>query len=399
MTGQRAPEPLTCRRDEFTLQPGHTWLNAAYMGLLPRKAQQAGVDAIGRRGFPIDLTADDFFTPSERTRRLCADLVNADPERVAFVPTAAYGIAIVAKNLQPRRGQNVVLLGEQFPSNVYPWLGWRDLGVEMRFVDAPEGPWSSPTPGVTRAARWNDAVVAAIDEKTVLVAVEQAHWTDGALFDLHRIGKRARAVGAAFVIDATQTVGTMPLDVSAIRPDALVVHSYKAMLCNYGLGFVVLSDRFAEGSPLEESWLTRYGSEDFAGLVAYEDRYAAGMRRYDTSIRANPTLIAMLEASCALLVEWQPARIRAYLLGIERPFVERVRALGFEVADEHERAANIFGLRLPSGLAPETCRARLAEQHIHVSVRGSALRVSPHVYNDEADLDRLAGALAEISPR
>jgi selenocysteine lyase/cysteine desulfurase len=213
------------------------------------------------------------------------------------------------------------------------------------------------------------------------------------LFDLIRIGARAREVGALFVIDATQTVGAMPFDCAAIKPDALIVHSYKSMLSNYGLGFAVFSDKFVNAKPIEESWLMRAGSENFARLVDYQDAYASGMRRFDTSLRANPSLTGMLGASAKLLLEWQPTRTREYLLGIERDFVARVREMGFEVADEEERAANIFGLKLPSGLDVEACRTILAAEKIHVSVRGSAIRISPHVYNDANDLDRLASAL------
>ncbi len=353
--------------------------------------------ALAHRAVPMGLTAQDFFLPAERTRKLCAQLVNADAERVALVPTVAYGMAIVAKNVQPVAGQNVVMIGDMFPSNVYVWRNWRDRGVEMRTVAAPDGPWSARAPGgMSRARLWNEALLDAIDANTALVAVEPAHWTDGTLFDLERLGARCRAVGAVFVVDGTQTVGAMPLDVQRVQPDALVVHSYKSMLCNYGLGFVVLGERFAQGSPLEESWLMRAGSENFARLVDYEDRYADGMRRFDTSVRANPLLIAMLEASCGLLLEWQPQRIRDYLLAIARPSIDRLRGLGFEVADEAERCANLFGVKLPSGLAPEDCRAHLARQQIHVSVRGSAVRVSPHVYNDAADLERLVDALQAL---
>jgi selenocysteine lyase/cysteine desulfurase len=231
------------------------------------------------------------------------------------------------------------------------------------------------------------------------VSIEQAHWTDGTLFDLVNIGRRCREIGALFVIDATQTVGAMPFDCEAIQPDALIVHSYKSMLSNYGLGFAVFSEKFANAKPLEESWLMRAGSDNFARLVDYQDEYDRGMRRFDTSLRANPSLVHMLGASVELLLEWQPARIRAYLLAIERAFVERVRSMGYEVADESDRAANIFGLKLPKGMNVEVCRAALAERKIHVSVRGSAIRVSPHVYSDEGDLARLAEALAQVKLR
>src|SRR5260370_26747486 len=105
----------------------------------------------------------------------------------------------------------------------------------MGGVFAPAAPWASPSTGASRAALWNDAVVRAIDSNTVLVAVEPAHWTDGTLFHLEMIGARCREVGAAFVVDATQTVGAMPFDVLRVQPDALVVHSYKSMLSNYSL--------------------------------------------------------------------------------------------------------------------------------------------------------------------
>jgi selenocysteine lyase/cysteine desulfurase len=392
------PAPLVCQRDSFSIPDGHCYLNSAFMGPLPRLVEQAGIESLAARASPIGLTPQDFFEPAERTRRLCAQLVNADPERVAFVPTVAYATAIVAKNLHPESGQNVVMLGDMFPSNVYAWRNWRSQNVEMRTVFAPEAPWASPSTGSSRAALWNDAVIRAIDSNTVLVAVEPAHWTDGTLFDLEKIGTRCREVGAVFVVDATQTAGAMPFDVRRVQPDALVVHSYKSMLSNYGLGFAVFSDRFLDASPLEESWLMRSGSENFARLVDYEDRYAQGMRRFDTSLRANTTLIAMLEAACRMLIDWQPGRVREYLLKIARRSVDRMRSLGFEVADEDERCANLFGVRLAAGMDPEACRQHLARRRIHVAVRGSAVRVSPHVYNDERDLEHLVEALAELAP-
>lgn len=375
---------------------GETWLNNAYMGAMPRVVLEAGHGALDLRALPAGIVPADFFAPAERVRGLCAALVRADPEQVALIPTAAAGMAVVAANLAPRPGQNVVMLGDQFPSNVYPWRRWRARGVAMRAVAAPAGDARDRAGWRRRCAAWHDALEAAIDRDTALVAVEPAHWTDGTRFDLDRLARRARAVGAAFVVDATQVAGVMPLDVGALRPDALVAHGYKSMLANYGLGFAVFGERFAQGQPTDESWLMRRGSEDFARLVDYQDDYAAGMRRYDTSTRSNPVLIGMLEAACRLLVQWQPARIEDYLRRIARPAVERLRAEGFGVADEDLRAANLFGIALAPGLSPEAVRQALAERRIHVSVRGSAVRVSPHMGNDEADLLRLADALAEI---
>ncbi len=389
--------PLTCQRHRFTIPSDHVYLNSAYMGPLPRDTVDAGRRALERRATPIAITSADFFAPAERARALCAGLVGADPERVALVPTAADGLAVVAHNVAPRAGQNVVVLAQQFPSNVYPWRRWTAGGVELRTVAAPAAADLDPASLRRRTEGWNAALLEAIDARTALVALEPAHWTDGTLFDLVRVAERARAVGAALVIDATQVAGTTVLDCAALAPDALIVHCYKGMLANYGLGFAVLGPRFDDGRPLVESWLTRHGSEDFSALTAYTDTYAPGMRRYDSSIRANPLLIDMLVASAQLLTEWRPARIREYLLEIARPAVERLRAAGFGVADEELRAANLFGVALPRGLEPAAVAAALRARQIHVSVRGAAVRVSPHVYNDAEDLERFAEALIALA--
>ncbi|MCU0754335.1 MAG: aminotransferase class V-fold PLP-dependent enzyme [Xanthomonadales bacterium] len=381
---------------DFTLPPEQIWLNSAYLGPLPRVVQEAGERALRLRAEPWRLTPDDFFTPAERTRRCCAQLVNADPERTAFITSVASGMAVVARHLVPRPGQNVVLLGEQFPSNVYPWFRWREAGVVLRFVPAPMPASVDAGQLRQRALRWNTDLLAAIDADTAMVSVEPAHWTDGTLFDLEAISRRCRDVGAAFVIDGTQTVGAMALDVATVQPDALIVHSYKAGLSNYGLGFAVFGPRFDDALPNEESWLLREGAENFAGLVAYQSRYAAGMRRHDSSVRVNPMLIAMLEAACTLLLDWQPARTRAHLLALARPAVARLREAGFGIADEELRAANLFGIALPAGMAPEAVRQALAIRQIHVSVRGAAVRVSPHRHNDEADLLHFADALIAL---
>ncbi len=397
MTTASTDAPLACQKALFSLDPDECWLDSAYMGPLPDRVRDAGMAALARRAFPVGITAGDFFAPAERVRAMLARLVGADPERIAFVTTATSGFALLEKNLRPEPGANVVLLGDQFPSNVYAWRRWRARDVELRMVVAPDAPLRAIAGEPGRTARWNDAVVEAIDARTRLVSIEQAHWTDGTLFDLARIGARCRQVGAVFAVDATQTAGAMPIDVDALGIDALVVHCYKSMLASYGLGFVVLSERFADGEPLDEGWLVRAGSDDFAGLVDYQDAYAAGMRRYDTSLRSNGMLIDMLDAACELLLQWRPERIRAYLLDIEAGFAERLAASGYEIAAPADRAANLFGVRLPSGMAPGEVREALAARRIRVSVRGSAVRVAPHVFNDEADLDRLAAALESLA--
>jgi selenocysteine lyase/cysteine desulfurase len=382
---------LTCQKHLFSLPPDITYLNSAYMGPLSMPVQEASAQGLQLRAVPSQLSPSDFFEPAERVRKLAARLVNAQPEHVAIVPTAAWGTAIVAHNMQPVSGQNVVLLDEQFPSNVLPWRKWTEQGVEVRYVKA-----SSQVALDLRSGAWSQAVLDAIDSNTCLVAIEQAHWTDGSLFDLVAIGKAARAVGAMFVVDVTQTIGAYPIDAQAIGADALIAHCYKSMLCHYGLGFAVLGERLLKAQPFEQSWLLRKGAEDFSRLVDYQDDYAPGARRFDTSVRANPVLILALEAALELSLSWGAQNITDYTRSISRRFCSQVPELGLRAAGELTRAGNIFGLHAQQKLPLEAVRAALAEQKVYVSVRGAAIRVSPHMYNDEADFDRLYAALKRV---
>jgi selenocysteine lyase/cysteine desulfurase len=244
--------------------------------------------------------------------------------------------------------------------------------------------------GEDRARLWNERLLSSIGRDTALVAIETAHWTDGTLFDVVAVGRRCREVGAWFVVDATQTIGIEPVDVGAIFADALVAHPYKSLLAHYGLGFAYFSDRLADGSPLEESWLMRRGSEDFSRLVDYQDAYSPGMRRYDTSTRANLSLTGMLTAALELFRQWQVPRVRRYCAEVSKKLIQCAQSAGYEVPQDDSHAAHLFGIRPPAGTDLEALRRALQTNRIYVSVRGDAMRVSTHVYNDEVDVGRFA---------
>jgi selenocysteine lyase/cysteine desulfurase len=382
---------LTTQRHRFSLPADLHYLNAAYMGPLSRATQEAGIQGIMRKADPSTIAPEDFFTGSDELRRLFARLVNApDASSIAIVPSASYAISLAARGVEPdvRAGQAIVLAEAQFPSNVYPWRALaRRRGLELRTVAAPPGP--------ARGAAWNERLLEAIDADTAVVALPPVHWTDGTRFDLERIGERAREVGAAFVVDGTQSVGALPFDVARIRPDALVVAGYKWLLGPYSLGCAYLGPRLAAAEPLEETWTGRLGSEDFAGLVNYRDEYQPGALRHDVGERSNFVLVPMLSAALRQILEWDPAEIQAYCRALAAPLVEAARELGFQVEDDDARAGHLFGIRAPAGLDLDRLQGGLRERRIHVSRRGSALRISPHVYNDAEDIAALARALRE----
>lgn len=378
---------LSCQRDLFSLPAGIHYLNAAYMGPLARATQEAGYAGIRRKADPTGIAAADFFTESDELRTLFARLVHApDPRDVALVPAASYGLAVVARNLEAEAGQEIVVVESQFPSNVLPWRSLvQRRGLRLRTVEAPEG--------AERGEEWNARILEAIGPRTALVALPHVHWTDGTRFDLERIGERAREVGAALAVDGTQSVGALPFDVERIRPDALVVAGYKWLLGPYSLGCAYFGPRFRGGEPLEETWIGRRGSDDFAALVLYEDEYQPGAVRHDVGERSNFILMPMLIAAIRQVLEWRPERIQEYCAALSAPVAAAARELGFAVEADAWRAGHLFGLRAPAGLDMDALQALLRERSVFVSRRGSALRVSPHVYNDPDDLAALTDAL------
>lgn len=380
---------LACQKSRFSLPDDEHYLNCAYMSPLSVAVESAGITGIARKRVPSRLTQLDFFSEASRARTLFARLVNApDPSRIAILPAASYGLAVAARNLPAAAGQNIVVTHEQFPANVYPWRRVAETrGVELRTVRPPDG-------GEGRGREWNARLLEAIDARTAIVALGHVHWTDGTKFDLEAIARRAREVGAAVVVDGTQSVGALPFDVQAIQPDALVCATYKWLMGPYSMGFAYFGPRFDEGEPLEETWLGRAGSEQFKDLVNYRSEYQPGAIRYDVGERTNFALMPMAIAGLEQLLEWQPARIQDYVAGLTAPLFDRVRAAGYTVEDAAFRGAHLFGLRAAAGVDITAVNDRLRARKVHVSLRGSAIRVSPHVYNGARDIDALADALA-----
>lgn len=238
-----------------------------------------------------------------------------------------------------------------------------------------------PTEGPDRTLAWNEAILSAIDEDTAVVAMAQVHWADGTPFDLERIGRRTREVGAAFIIDGTQSVGALPFDVEKLQPDALVCAAYKWLMGPYSIGMAYFGARYDGGIPLEESWMSREDSRDFAGLVDQGGAYREGAARYDVGETSNFILIPMLLAALEQVLDWGVDRIDEYC-----------RALSGQL---FPGTGHLFALRLPIGADPEQVKVHLQKRNVFVSVRGRAIRVSPYLYNDASDLEALEDALLD----
>lgn len=369
-------------RDLFEIPPDISYFNCAYLGPQLKTVTAAGHAALARKAAPWDFDMLVTLDEAEKLRRLLAKIIGGDADGVALVPSASYGLQIAANNLPLEPGSEIVVLAEQFPSNVYPWMALvRKSGAVLRTVPRPA------------SGTWTAGVLAAINARTAIVATPHCHWTDGTAVDLAEVGKKAREVGAALVVDASQSLGAWPLDLASVQPDYVVSVGYKWLLGPVGLGYLYVAPQRRFGVPLEYNWLTRKGSEVFSRLVVYEDDFQPGARRYDMGERNNFVSVPMAIAALEQIDRWGVPSIAAELAKKNALIEEGARKLGFDPIPADARAPHLMGIRF-RGSDPLALAEKLRARKVFASVRGTAVRIAPHLYNTDRDIENLLAALS-----
>jgi selenocysteine lyase/cysteine desulfurase len=372
---------LGSQRDLFDVPDEVAYFNAASLSPVLRSVRMAGESALRRRARPWEIGEADWFADVERLRALAGRLVGGDAEGIALVPATSYGFAVAAANLPVEAGQQILVLAEEYPSGVYTWRRVAQrTGAGVRTVTRESG------------QSWTEAVLAAIDERVAIVSVPNVHWTDGALVALDQVAARTRAAGARLVVDASQSLGVMPLDVATLRADFVISVGYKWLLGPFGRGYLWVAEEHREGRPVEENWIVRAGSDQFARLVDYRDEYLPGARRFDQGARTLFELTPMAVAALEQVLAWGPARIATALAAVTAGIATRIAAEGVDVTGTEPRGPHMLGIRVPAG-ASDRVAAALADANCFVARRGDAIRVSPHLHVTEADIDRLVTTL------
>ena len=389
--------PLTEQKGQFSLPEGIHYLNCATRSPFSRAVEQAGHDALVQHANPFGLRPDDFFSGSVQIRALFSELIGAsDPERIAVIPSVSYGMGIVARNL-PRKpgigpGQRIVLVGGEFPSDVYAWgRVCAELSLTVTVVDMPADFPKGPI--------WNGRLLNAIGPDTALIVVPAVHWVYGIRFDLEAIGQRARAVGAWLAIDGTQSIGALPFDLDAVRPDAVICAGYKWLMGPYSLGLAYYGPAFDDGIPLEEGWMNRLDSNQFHRLMDYQPAYRPKAYRYNVGEHTHFLQMPMLATALTQLLDWQPERIQAYtknLLSDAWPMLESLGCRVEPVNGSVGRSHHLVGLWLPDHSDPMAVSQVLQAENVSVSARARVLRIAPHLYNTPDDVDVLVGVLTGV---
>ncbi len=372
---------IPCQRYLFEIPDDVAYLNCAYMSPLMKPALEAGTAGLARKAQPWRITPEQFFTGAEEFRAIAAQFFDCSADCIAIVPSASYGITTAARNLPVARGQSVLVLAEQFPSNYYPWQRVAaENGATVKVVRWPTD------------HDWTGAVLDSLTADVAIAALPQVQWTSGGRLDLVRIGEACRKLGAALVLDLTQSLGALPFSAGEVQPDFAVAASYKWLLGPYSTGLLYVAPKRQGGMPLEENWIQRENARDFSSLTLYSEEYDRGARRFDMGERSNFALLPAAVRAMKQVLEWKVAQISETAGALNRHLAEAAAELGFSSPPERLRAPHYLALRRKQAI-PKELPEMLAREKVFVSIRGSSIRVAPHVYNTADDGDRFISCL------
>ena len=360
-------------RAQFPALANWTYLNTATYGQLPRRA----TDAVARHFAHRDeLACWDFlqwFDDSDRLREQLARLIHCEPADIAFIPNASTALAVLISGLEWRPGDRIVALEEEFPNNIYA-----PSVLERRGIEFVETPW--------------DDFYAAINERTRLVVMSSANYATGFTPPLEEIADFLRRRDILFYVDGTQTVGAIQFDVRRIEPDMLAVHGYKWLISPDGAGFMYVSPRLrGRLPPMVVGWRSHRDWRNVDNLHHGAPEFSETAEKYEGALLPSALLYAM-QGSVELILDIGPDVIERRVLELAGHVRDIARKLGGEPV---AKGCGIVAIRF-DGVDPSPLARALKEKRVLVAARHGCLRVSPHFYNNEDDLEHFRAALSSV---
>ena len=380
---------IQSQRKLFDIPDDIAYFNCAYNSPQLNESKKRLLSGISAKSHPWERTASSFFDDAETIRELASDIFGGDSDGYAIIPAASYGLSTAARAIEPhlQSGDNILLIAEEFPSNVLPWKRVaQERAANLITVPTPEN------------GNWTQAIIDKINNSIKVVALSTCHWTNGAYVNLVAIRQACNEAGSILVIDATQTLGAMPFSMDQIQPDFLVAAGYKWLLCPYGFSLMYVSKPWRDSRPLEETWLARENAEDFASLVNYSDKYMPGARRFDVGEKCTTTILPGAIAALEQLKVWGVQQISDSLSMINKQIASHLIQLGFQLPDDSQRCPHMFGALIPNDYKGNLV-SELRERKIFISQRGKSIRFAPHLHITDYDLKRLLDTMDDLIKR
>ena len=398
-------------RHLFEVPAAVSYLGGCGMSPLMAQTVAVGQEAAARKARPWEPLGEEEHVGA--VRECFARLINASASDVAVTPCTSYAVSVAAKNIRLTRGRRVVVLEQQMASNVLPWQEACDRsGAVLSVVRRAAGASSS----------WTQSVLDSLGDDVDVCAIPNCHWSDGSLIDVAKVSRACMARDIKLVLDLTQSLGVIPLDVAEVQPAFVAASVHKWLLGPYGASLMYVSPEFQghDALPLEYHERTRHGGDDeewdFVGAMTdagYPSRSRADAAGLGGGGRPNPILMPMLRSSLEKVVSWQSrdaaGRVRSKPAEWARPATQRIaacaRSLSLEVPAD--RAPHMIGIRIREDDARVDDRhaaikaiiAHLKSSGIHCELRVGAIRVGFGVWNTFEDVNRLCSALEEAVGR
>jgi selenocysteine lyase/cysteine desulfurase len=361
---------LPSQRALFEIPRQICYLNAASYSPLPLPTLEAGFAS----------------QQHERARLAAARLINAEASDIALIPSISYGVATAAKVLPIARGTRVIVLENDHSSPVLEWHTRAEAeGFTVTTVKQPDdGDWTSAV--LECIERYGAAPVS-------LASISSVHWSDGGLIDVEKVGAALRRHGAAFLIDATHSAGVLATDVKRLDPDFLIFPTYKWLLGPYGRAFLYVAKRHQGGIPLEQTASGRRDVRAENAVYFADVDYVPDARRYDMGERDHFISMEMASIGMEMMAAWGTSALVQRLLMLTERIAAGVRDIGIEIPEPRLRAPHLLSLAFKGGM-PAGLIEGLASDGVYIAQRLGRMRISPHVYNDEADVDRFVEVLS-----
>jgi selenocysteine lyase/cysteine desulfurase len=371
------------QKDLFLIEEGLTYLNCANMSPMLKAVNEAGLRALETRATPWKIAAEDWFTNAEKLRSLTSKVFQTNSDNIALIPSVSYGIAVAAKNFKLNKGKEIIVLEQQYPSNYYVW---ENLASQQNLEIVVVKKIKNKT--------LTETILEKISSNTAIIALPNCHWITGTYIDLQLISEASKFVGSYFVLDLSQSLGVLPIDIEKIQPDFAVSVGYKWLMGPYGLGYMYVSKKWQEiGEPLEYSWLTKKGSENFANLTNYVAGYRDGARKFDMGAFPQFNLLPMSIEALQQIDNWEIDSVQTKLKKLTDKINNYKKEVG--IFDETSLSVGHISSIPLDDLNINKLKDRLQSNNVVVSFRGTSVRVSPHLYNDFEDIDKLISCLQD----
>lgn len=382
-----AVQPSVDWREEFWDFENRIYLDCANQGPFPKTTIRAVEEALALKKYPERLSNEFYFELPRQTRARLAQLIGAQPEEVALATGASGGVNVVARGLDWKRGDEILLPAREFPANYYPWMQLQHRGVQVREVNPSDG----------RFVTAGD-LVAQFSERTRLVAASLVRYDNASRLDAARLGAACHERGILLFLDASQAVGSLAFKVGELHCDFLTCCGYKWLLSPYGTGFFWVRPELMEELAVGDvNWMNVEGAENFNQLPLEGWRLVSGAQRWDPPEVSSFLNLSAMKASVEFLLEVGVGTIEQHARGLSNYLVEKLprdRCVLRSPAEPARRGVYVCVAARTVEKTRQLWQA-LRERNIYVSLRQDALRIGPNIYNREWEIDRLLEVLTE----